>query len=148
EAVEQIALPAVRLLQTLLDHTDDDVVRDELAGVHHLLGGDAQWRTSLHCRTQHVAGRDLRDPESVLDEVGLGALPLTRRSQQDESHACRILRTASRSCGVSTPGGISVSLTATAMRKPCHSTRSCSSASVFSKGETSNLEKLRRNRTR
>ena len=41
---------------------------------------------------------------------------------------------ASRSCGVSTPGGISVSLTATAMRWPCHRARSCSSASAFSSG--------------
>ena len=41
-----------------------------------------------------------------------------------------------------------VSLTATAMRKPCHRARSCSSPSLFSRAEISSFEKSLRKPTR
>ena len=53
-------------------------------------------------------------------------------------------RTRARSCGVSTPGPGGSSLTCTAMRKPCHSTRSCSSDSTCSSGDGGSAGKPRR----
>ena len=41
EAVEQEAVGAIALGDTLLDQADDDLVADQTSSVHHLLGGQA-----------------------------------------------------------------------------------------------------------
>ncbi len=115
KAVEQVAALAVVLLQPLLHQPDDDLVGHQLPGVHHLFCRQPEGRPRLDRGAQHVASRDLRDAELVADEGGLRALAGARRAQEDQPHAS-ILRTASRSRGVSTPGGISRGLTTTAMR--------------------------------
>jgi hypothetical protein len=50
-------------LMRSFDQADDDVVTHESAGVHHLLGLDAQRRAGLDGCTQHVAGGDLGNAE-------------------------------------------------------------------------------------
>ena len=65
----------------------------------------------------------------------------TWRLAYPEDHSAR---TRSRSCGVSTPGPGGWSLTCTAMCRPCHSTRSCSSDSICSSGEGGSAGKPRR----
>ena len=86
EAVEHVARLAVVLLQAVLDQADDDVVGHEAAGIHDLLGLEAQRGARLHRGAQHVAGRDLRNAELLLDEVGLRTLAGARRSQKNQSH--------------------------------------------------------------
>jgi hypothetical protein len=61
KAVEQEALGAIGLRQAFLHQADDDVVADQAASVHHLLGGHAQRCARLDGGAQHVAGGDLRD---------------------------------------------------------------------------------------
>jgi hypothetical protein len=82
EAVEQEAVGAVGLGDALLDQADDDVVADQRAGVHHLLGGQAQRRAGLDGGAQHVAGGDLRDAVFLADEGRL-ACPCRRRGRPD-----------------------------------------------------------------
>src|SRR4026209_2624243 len=115
EAIEEIALRAVTMAKALLDQADDDVVGDQLPGIHYFSSFNTQRRRRCACGAQDVAGGDLRDAELLADEIRLRAFAGARRSEQNQPHAS-ILRTASRSCGVSTPGGMSISLTATAMR--------------------------------
>ena len=86
EAVEQKALGAIGLGDALLDQADDDVVADQAAGVHHLLGLHAQRRAGLDGGAQHVAGGDLRDAVLLADEGGLRAFAGTGCAQQDQSH--------------------------------------------------------------
>src|SRR5882672_6371398 len=170
KAVEQVAVPAIHVLQTVLHQADDDLVGDQLSRVHHLLGRDAQRSAGLHRRAQHVAGGNLRDPEVVPDESRLRALTGARRPEKNEPHFLSELpregvssdegryrlwlarsnsaRTRSKSSGVSTPGAGASCLTATAMAYPCHSARSCSSASKRSSGDTASLGNTRRNAAR
>ena len=86
EAVEQEAVGAVGLGDALLDQADDDVVADQAAAVHHLLGRHAQRRAGLDGGAQHVAGGDLRDAVLLADHRGLRALAGAGRAQQDQSH--------------------------------------------------------------
>ena len=44
-------------------------------------------RTFLLRGAEHVAGRDLRDPVSLADDLGLRALPGARRPDEHEPHA-------------------------------------------------------------
>ena len=67
EAVEQEAVGAIGLRDALLDQADDDVVADQAASVHHLLGGQAERRAGLDRGAQHVAGGDLRDAVVLAD---------------------------------------------------------------------------------
>src|SRR5690606_4176730 len=115
EAVEEEAARAIRRPQALLHERDDDLVRDELPRVHHLLRGGAERRAGLDGRAQHVAGGNLGDAEALAEERRLGALAGAGRAEKYQAHE-NIVRTASRSCGVSTPGASAISLTATAMR--------------------------------
>ena len=55
-AVQDVAIRAVGLLQTLVDDADDDLIGDELAGVHVRLGLKAGGRTVLDGGAQDIAG--------------------------------------------------------------------------------------------
>ncbi len=96
EAVEQVARLAVGLPQALLHHLDDQLVRYQVPGVHHLLRLFAERAAGLDLGAQHVAGRNLRDAEPLADELGLRALARARRPEEYQPHEI-ILRTASRS---------------------------------------------------
>ena len=86
ETVEHVAALAVGFLEAILDQADDDVVADQAAGIHDLLGFEAQRRAGLDGGAQHVAGGNLRNAEFLLDEVGLGALAGAGWPQQNQSH--------------------------------------------------------------
>ena len=90
KAVEQEAGGAIGLGDPLLDQADDDVVAHQRAGVHHLLGREAERRAGLDGGAQHVAGGDLRDAVALADHGRLRAFARAGRSQQDESHERRL----------------------------------------------------------
>lgn len=77
-AVQNVAVGAVRLLQTLADDADDNVIGHQLAGVHVLLGPQAGRSTVLDSCTQNVTGRDGGDTQRLLDNVRLSAFAGTR----------------------------------------------------------------------
>ncbi len=86
ETVQQEAVGAIRLGNTLFDQADDDVVRDELTCVHHGFGLEAQLGARLDRGTQHVAGGDLRNTVFFHDELSLSTLAGTRSPQQNNAH--------------------------------------------------------------
>jgi hypothetical protein len=59
DAVEDHALRRLGLAQFLAHHSQDDVVADQVAGLHHRLGLAAQRAIALHGVTQQVAGSEL-----------------------------------------------------------------------------------------
>ena len=74
KTVEQEAFIAVRLGDAGLDQIDDNVIRDQPAGIHDFLCHDSQLGASLDRRTQHIAGGNLWNAEPFLDVTGLCAL--------------------------------------------------------------------------
>jgi hypothetical protein len=86
EAVEQEAVGTVALRDAFLDQADDDVIADQAAAVHHLLGGQAQRRAGLDGGAQHVAGGNLRNAVLLADERGLRAFAGAGGAQKNESH--------------------------------------------------------------
>jgi hypothetical protein len=70
----------------LLDHAHDDVVGNQPALVHDLLGRLAQIAARLDVRPQHVAGGDLGDGVPLLDEARLRALTGTGTAKQNDAH--------------------------------------------------------------
>jgi hypothetical protein len=85
-AVEDEALRAVGLVDALGDDAVDDLVRDQLAALHHRLGLAPHIGAFGDRFTQHLAGRELRDAVGAPDPRGLCALPRAGRPQQDQSH--------------------------------------------------------------
>jgi len=83
EAVEQKALATVRLGQALAHDADHEFIGNQLAGVHELLGLQAQRRALANGGTQHIAGGDVRHGKPANEELGLSALPRSRRAKQD-----------------------------------------------------------------
>ena len=77
-AVQNVAVGTVRLLQTLVDDADDDLIGHQLTGIHILLGLQPGGRTVLHSRPQDIAGGDGGDVQLLLDDVCLRALTGTR----------------------------------------------------------------------
>ena len=76
-----------RAPQALVDQADHDLVADEPAGVHHLLGHHAELGTFAHGRAQHVAGRDVRYDEVPGQSHALRALAGTLSPEDDEAGA-------------------------------------------------------------
>src|SRR6185369_16818121 len=115
--------------------------------IHHLFRRQPERRARLDRGAQHVARGDLRNAVVLGEERCLRALAGARRAKKNELHRI-ILRTASRFCGVSTPGGAAAALIVAAMRNPCQSTRNCSSASASSSGDAGREEYFSRKETR
>jgi hypothetical protein len=86
EAVEQVAVLAVVLGQAILDHADDDGVRHQAAGIHVLLGLEAESGAGLDLGAQHVAGRNLGNAELFGDESSLRTLAGAGCAQQNQLH--------------------------------------------------------------
>jgi hypothetical protein len=84
EPVEQEAVAGLVALHALEDDADDDVVGDELAPVHVLLGLLPELGALRDGGPQHVPGRDVGQVEVLLQALGLGALPGPRGAEQDE----------------------------------------------------------------
>ncbi len=82
ETVEDEALGAIGLIDSLGDDGIDDLVGDQIAGVHDSLGALADFRAGLNGGTQHVTRGKLRNAMLLHDPLGLGPLPRARRPQQ------------------------------------------------------------------
>ena len=79
-AVQDKALLAVCLGQTLGDHADDHFIGDQLAGVHILLGLQTHGGAVLHGGPQDVAGGNGGNVELFTKDLCLGAFASTRRA--------------------------------------------------------------------
>jgi hypothetical protein len=75
-----------RLLQRRHHHVHDDVVRDQLAGVHVLLRLGAQLGVLLDVAAEDVAGRDQGNRIPGGEPVRLCPLPRSRGSQKNDPH--------------------------------------------------------------
>mmetsp|Transcript_11996 Transcript_11996/g.18054 ORF Transcript_11996/g.18054 Transcript_11996/m.18054 type:complete len:326 (+) Transcript_11996:371-1348(+) len=80
ETVEQETVLAIRLLNTLFDQRNDDVVRHQAACCHDFLYLLAQLGLGFHRRTQHVTGGDLGNIKPFSNELGLSPLACARRA--------------------------------------------------------------------
>ena len=67
-------LARVRIRQALADHAQHDGVVHQLAGLHGLLGRNAQRRAARDGRTQQVPGGDLRNAKALHEALRLRAL--------------------------------------------------------------------------
>src|SRR3954452_21136067 len=102
EAVEQEALAGVVLLESCDDHSDRDLVRNEVAGVHELLRLLAELGALADIGAEDVTRRDLRDPEVCGDELGLRPLSRSGGPDEDQTHHCAATSGGSpRSCAAS-----------------------------------------------
>ena len=86
EAVEEEAVLAVGLSETFLDETDNDVVGNELALIHHGLGGKPERGAGLDGGAQHVPRGNLRNAELFADELRLGALAGAGGADENKTH--------------------------------------------------------------
>ena len=91
KTVEQKALFAVRLLDAFLDQPNDDVIGDQITGIHDFLGFDTQWRLCLDGRPEHVARGYLGNSISFSEVTGLSAFTGSRSAQQDQPHDVMLL---------------------------------------------------------
>ena len=89
EAVEDEAVAGIRLVDAIGDDRNDDVVRDEIAPVHDVLGLESDRRSGPDRGAQHVAGGELHNPVFGDQALRLGALPGPRRAEQYQSHLRR-----------------------------------------------------------
>ncbi len=65
---------AVFLVEPLGDDAVDDLVGNQVAAVHDLLGREAHRGLAGDGRAQDVAGRELRNAEASIEDLGLRAL--------------------------------------------------------------------------
>ena len=79
--VEDVALFAVRLSQTLFDDADNDLIGNQMAFVHIGLGLHSGGGTFLNRRTENITGGDCRDPKLTGDDSGLCAFAGARSTQ-------------------------------------------------------------------
>ena len=74
-------LAAIRLGDALGDHVDDDVVGDELAGIHDRLDPLPELAARGDRGAQHVAGGELNEAVRLLEPLCLGPFAGARRAQ-------------------------------------------------------------------
>lgn len=79
-------------LELRLDHADDDLVADEAAGVHNLLGLLAQLGAGLDLLAEHVARGEVADLVLFLDVGCLGSLACGAREWQSDAVSRRVHR--------------------------------------------------------
>ena len=72
------------MAKAIRDHRDDQVVGNQLTGLHVGLRFLAQLRSLLDVGAQHVAGRNERHLKVLPQALGLGSLSRSGRTQQDE----------------------------------------------------------------
>ena len=86
EAVEQIAVRAVRLLYAVLDEPDDDVIRDQAALVHDCLGSLSELSAGLYGCPEHVSGGNLGNGILLGQKLRLSSLSGAGSAQQNNLH--------------------------------------------------------------
>jgi len=84
KAVEEETAHGLGLREPLGDEVQHQGVGDQLPLVDELLGAGAEGCVVLDGRAQHVAGGDVRNLEDRRQPLGLGPLPRTRGSKQQE----------------------------------------------------------------
>ena len=84
--VEDEAVLAVCLGQTLGDHPDDHLIGDQLAGIHIRLGLQANGSPVFHRSSENVAGGDGGNAQFLIQDLSLGAFPGARRAQKNQFH--------------------------------------------------------------
>jgi hypothetical protein len=100
-AVEHRAPARLRSRERLAHQPQDDLVRHQLPGVHHLPGSKAEGRLSPHGVPQHVAGGDLRNSQRLREHDALGAFTGPRGAKKDHVH-----KTPVPSAGQVAPGAL------------------------------------------
>jgi hypothetical protein len=85
-SVENETVGAVGLIDAFGDDGIDDVVRDELAGVHHRLGLEPDRAPRGDRGAQHVPRRELRYAVFVYESLCLRPLARSRRPKQYQPH--------------------------------------------------------------
>ncbi len=90
EAIEDEALARVIGGKALLHKVDDELVGNELASIHVLLGRDAELGLSLDGGTKQVARGDVGNAEIGDEALGLRTLAGARGALQHDVHV-RIL---------------------------------------------------------
>ena len=73
--------------EPVVDDADHDVVADETAGIHHLLGHQTELGALTHGGAQHVTGGDVRNDEVPGQSHALRALAGTLSPEDDEAGA-------------------------------------------------------------
>ena len=86
EAIQDHAVLAVGLIDPVGNDLDDDLVRDEVAGIHDGLGALAHLAARLNGGTEHLPGGKLDQTATCGKFLRLRSLAGPRRSQQNEVH--------------------------------------------------------------
>ena len=89
ETVENKAVTAIWLPDAVGDHVDDDIVGDELAGIHDALDAQPELAPRKGRGPQHVSGGELSNPVVLLYPLRLSPLPRAWRPEQDDVHPRR-----------------------------------------------------------
>ena len=84
EAVEDDSFRGVRAAQALDEHLDRDRVGDELPALHVAVRLATEGRPRADRVAEQVPGRHVWKPQPLREDGRLGALPGTRRPEQDE----------------------------------------------------------------
>jgi hypothetical protein len=86
EAVEDEPAHRVRAGQALADQPDSQLVGNELAGREDRLGKSTELGLRRDLVAEHVAGREVRDPELGRDPSRLRSLPRARGANDEQVH--------------------------------------------------------------
>ena len=86
KAIEDEPTLGVGLDQPLADHTEDDIVGNQLAGIHGCLRGTAELAAGGHRCAEQIACRDLWNAMFLSQALGLGAFAGARCTQENDSH--------------------------------------------------------------
>ena len=86
DAVEDDAVGRFRLGQFVTDDAENQVVADEVPGLHERTRLQAERRAALDGVAEQVAGRELRESKGLGEEGALGALAGARRAKKQDVH--------------------------------------------------------------
>ena len=76
--VQNVTVCTIRLCKTLGNDSDDDFIGHQCAGIHVLLGLQADRSLVLYCSTENVSGRNCRDVQNLAKNICLSAFSSTR----------------------------------------------------------------------
>ena len=86
EAVQQEAVTAIFLGDTLFHQRDDQLIGHQLASVHNVFRLLTELRAGFYRRAQHIAGGDLRNTVFLHDELSLSSFTRARSAKQNNTH--------------------------------------------------------------
>lgn len=87
EAVQDETVLALGAVKVLLDHTDHNLVRDQLTAVHDFLGGLSKRGARSDSRAQKVSGGQMAHTIGLHQVRRLRSLTRSRGSQQNDANA-------------------------------------------------------------